>query len=121
MSLFYNILLLIPWHFQSSFPEQLNVIIQPEFPFIADEYSDYGCECDHTTSYDSKLDRLDSMQKQNVYLSWPIQNDWLKFKSVGVFPLHRGISNFKERVSGEAGEWKIGEELERETPRVRWW
>lgn len=96
------------------------MIIQPEFPFILDEPSNDGCEC-RTTDYDSELDRLNSMQKQNVYLSWPIQNDWLKFKSVGLFPLHRVISNFKERVSGGAGEWKIGEELEKETPRERWW
>ncbi|GAW03735.1 hypothetical protein LENED_005479 [Lentinula edodes] len=57
----------------------------------------------------------------DVHLSWPVQSDWVKYGRDGVFPLERAILNFKERIFGGNGEWKIGEELNKETPREWWW
>lgn len=72
-------------------------------------------------AYDEDLHRLDSMQGIDVHLSWPVQSDWVKYGQDGVFPLDRAILNFKERIFGGGGEWKIGEELNKETPREWWW
>ncbi|KAJ3820059.1 hypothetical protein EV361DRAFT_930541 [Lentinula raphanica] len=101
------------------FPENLTVIVQPNFyPMLNDWQDDCGTP---GAEYNGLIHELDSMQDQNVHLSWPIREDWLKYKWQGLYPVERAISNFVEHISGGDGEWKVGEELIRETPREWWW
>ncbi|KAJ4470910.1 hypothetical protein J3R30DRAFT_3531790 [Lentinula aciculospora] len=101
------------------FPENLTVIVQPGFSVLLGNDNKYCGTPD--VDYNDLLRKLDSMKNKNVHLSWPIQSDWLKYKWRGVFPLQRAISNFRERISGGDGEWKVGEELNNESPREWWW
>ncbi|KAJ3855326.1 hypothetical protein EV368DRAFT_79737 [Lentinula lateritia] len=100
------------------FPKDLTVIVQPGFSPMLENSGFCGPS---GVDYNDDLHRLDSMQDIDVHLSWPVQSDWVKYGRDGVFPLERAILNFKERIFGGDGEWKIGEELRKETPREWWW
>ncbi|KAJ3904488.1 hypothetical protein F5879DRAFT_954860 [Lentinula edodes] len=100
------------------FPKDLTVIVQPGFSPMLENSGFRGTS---GVAYNEDLHRLDSMQDINVHLSWPVQSDWVKYGRDGVFPLDRAILNFKEHIFGGGGEWKIGEELNKETPREWWW
>ncbi|KAG7100024.1 hypothetical protein E1B28_001810 [Marasmius oreades] len=119
-----------PPKLESLVPPNLKLIIHPNY---SHRFTSTGGFCGtYLVEYDDFVEGLREIEKEqdNIHLVWPSEEGWNWFSNLkdastweldllALFPVSRALEDFRERIRGGEGEWRIV------TPnsenRRRWW